>query len=48
VRGVRWVAHRGASGGVAAGRRGEAVAVRKTRWLGVPAWERRREERDEV
>jgi hypothetical protein len=48
VRGVRWAAHRGASGGVAVGHRGGAVAVRKTRWWGVPARERRREGHGEV
>jgi hypothetical protein len=48
VRGVWWAAHRGASGGVAAGHRGGAVAVRKIRWLGIPARERRREKRGEV
>jgi hypothetical protein len=48
VRGVRWAAHRGVSGGVAAGRHGGAVAVGETRWRGVPARERRREEHGEV
>jgi hypothetical protein len=32
AQGVRWVAHWGTSGGVAAGRRGGAVAVGKIRW----------------
>jgi hypothetical protein len=32
VRGVRWAAHQGTSGGVAAGHRDGAVVVRKTQW----------------
>jgi hypothetical protein len=41
MRGVRWVAHRGTGGSVAAGRCGGGWGAR---WGGVPARERRREE----
>jgi hypothetical protein len=39
--GVQWVAHRGASGGVAAGRRGGSVVVGKLGGGGVSAREKR-------
>jgi hypothetical protein len=44
TRGIRWAAHEGASGGVAAGRRGGVVVVGELSGEGASAWERRREE----
>jgi hypothetical protein len=43
MQGIRWVAHRGAGGGVAAGRRGGEVVVVELGGEGAPSRERRRE-----